>query len=216
MAGLLRGKGALAAMKIGINCDFGFSMQHFRAVKRCKLYARKLGIEIMKYPRLTSLKSVAFFLTLLWFASLPFVSNARADSGPFAGLAGNWSGSGTISLGNGSRESIRCRAQYSVSAEGNDLQQSLRCASDSYRFDLSSNVVAQGGQLSGNWTESSRNMSGLIMGNAKPGQFQVIVTSPSFSANLSLTTRGDRQVVEISAPPGGQFTGVSITLARGK
>jgi hypothetical protein len=199
-------------MKIGINCDFGFSVQHFRLVKRCSFRVRKLGIEIMKYPGLTLLKNTAFFLTLLLFAS----AGAHADSGPFAGLAGSWSGAGTISLGNGTRESIRCRAQYSVSAEGNDLQQSLRCASDSYKFDLSSNVVAQGSQLSGNWTESSRNMSGAIMGTARAGQFQVIVTSPSFSANLSLTTRGDRQAVEISAPPGGQFTGVSITLARGK
>jgi hypothetical protein len=192
-------------MKMGINCDFGFSMQHFRFVKRLKACARKLGIEIMKYL-------LAFSLTFLLFAS----SGVRADSGPFAGLAGSWSGAGTISLGNGTRESIRCRAQYTVTADGNSLQQSLRCASDSYKFDLSSNVSQLAGQLSGTWTETSRNMSGEIMGTAKAGQFQVIVTSPSFSANLSLTTHGDRQAVEISAPPGGQFTGVSITLARGK
>jgi hypothetical protein len=149
-------------------------------------------------------------------ALLLFASSARAESGPFAGLAGHWSGGGTISLGNGSRERIRCRAQYSVSAEGNRLQQSLRCASDSYRFDLSSDVMSQGGQLSGLWNEASRNMGGILFGNARPGQFQVVVTSPSFSANLTLATHGDRQSVEISAPPGGQLTGVFITLARGK
>jgi hypothetical protein len=96
------------------------------------------------------------------------------------------------------------------------MQQSLRCASDSYRFDLSSDVTAQGGQISGSWSESSRNMNGQIAGTARPGQFNVIVTSPSFSANLTMTTRGDRQSVDISAPPGGQLTGVSIVLARGK
>jgi hypothetical protein len=153
----------------------------------------------------------AVSIALLWFAA-----GARAESGPFAGLAGHWSGSGSISLGNGTRERIRCRAQYSVSAEGSRLQQSLRCASDSYRFDLSSDVMSQGGQLSGVWSEASRNMSGLLFGSARPGHFQVVVTSPSFSANLTLTTHADRQSVEISAPPGGQLTGVSIALARGK
>ncbi len=66
------------------------------------------------------------------------------------------------------------------------------------------------------WNESSRNMSGTLSGTARPGQFQVLVTSPSFSANLSLVLHGDRQLVVISAPPGGQLTSVSIALARGK
>lgn len=161
--------------------------------------------------RPAALKCWALFFTLLLIAP-----DARADSGPFAGLAGNWSGAGTITLGSGGRESIRCRAQYSVGGDGNSMQQSLRCASDSYRFDLSSDVMAQGGQISGSWSESSRNMNGQISGSARPGQFNVIVTSPSFSANLTMTTRGDRQSVDISAPPGGQLTGVSIVLARGK
>src|SRR5262245_22442091 len=97
------------------------------------------------------------------------VSVAYADSGPFAGLAGNWSGAGTITLGNGSKERIRCRANYSVGGDGNQLSQSLKCASDSYNFNLSSNVVAAAGQLSGMWNESSRNMSGAIFGTARPG-----------------------------------------------
>jgi hypothetical protein len=169
-----------------------------------------LGLRVSNRSRFQGL-CVAISITQLLFASV-----GHAETGPFAGLAGTWSGSGTISLGNGGRESIRCRAHYSVNVDGNGLQQSLRCASDSYRFDLRSDVTSQGGQLSGMWGESSRNMSGTLSGTARPGQFQVIVTSPSFSANLSLATHGDRQSVEISAPPGGQLTGVSIVLARGK
>ncbi len=145
-----------------------------------------------------------------------FASGARAETGPFTGLAGDWTGGGTISLGNGTKERIRCRAKYSVSAEGNGLQQDLRCASDSYRFDLTSDVTHQGGQVSGMWSEASRNISGTLSGSARAGQFQVVVNSPSFSANLSLTTQGDRQSVVATAPPGGQLVGASITLTRGK
>lgn len=154
---------------------------------------------------------VAIWVTLLLLSSASF-----ADSGPFAGLAGSWAGTGAISLGNGTKERIRCRATYSVNLDGNGLQQNLRCASDSYRFDLNSNVVHQAGELSGMWSETSRNMGGVLHGSARGEQFKVIVSSPSFSANLSLTTHGDRQSVVVTAPPGGQLTGVSISLSRAK
>lgn len=77
-------------------------------------------------------------------------SIAFAQSAPFAGLAGVWSGTGSISLAGGSKERIKCRATYSVGDNGNGLQQTLRCASDSYKFELSSNVKNSGGKISGN------------------------------------------------------------------
>ena len=76
-------------------------------------------------------------------------SPAFAQSAPFAGLAGAWSGSGTISLSDGSRERLRCKVTYRVSAGDNALQQSLRCASDSYKLELGSKVVSEGGRVSG-------------------------------------------------------------------
>jgi len=41
-------------------------------------------------------------------------SASYAQSGPFAGMAGNWSGGGTVTLDDGSTERIRCRASYAV------------------------------------------------------------------------------------------------------
>lgn len=145
------------------------------------------------------------------FSLAPTLVNAQ--SAPFAGLAGVWSGSGSISMTNGSRERIRCRATYAVGENGHALQQTLRCASDSYRFDLSSDVRAAGGAISGTWSEATRGVSGALQGRARAGQFQVVVTSPSFTANLTLTTRGNSQTVRISSE-GTEFSGVSITLAR--
>jgi len=78
-------------------------------------------------------------------AATIFVMSASAgycQGGPFAGLNGSWSGSGTVSLADGSKERIRCRANYTVDATGSGLRQSLRCASDSYKFDLASNVTS--------------------------------------------------------------------------
>ena len=139
-------------------------------------------------------------------------SASHAQSGPFAGMAGNWSGAGTVTLDDGSTERIRCRATYAVGAGGNGLQQTLTCASDSYKFNLATNITAQGPAISGTWTESSRNINGNLEGRAGGGNFQIVATAPGFSANITLTTRGNKQSVVIKAET--QFRGATISLSR--
>ena len=150
------------------------------------------------------------FVTL--FAATMFGSASHAQSGPFAGMAGNWSGGGTVTLDDGSTERIRCRASYAVGANGSGLNQTLVCASDSYKFDLRSNVIAERGLLSGTWSESSRGVNGNLEGRGSNGNFQVVASAPGFTASISLTTRGNRQSVMIRAE--SQFRGASITLSR--
>src|SRR6188768_2279002 len=93
------------------------------------------------------------------------VSAGHAQSGPFAGFDGAWSGTGTVSMSDGSSERIRCRATYKVDGGG----------SDSYKFDLSSNVTSQGNNVSGSWSEASRNVYGNLVGKAGGGQIDVFV-----------------------------------------
>ena len=152
-----------------------------------------------------------FALATLLVASLSG-SASYAQSAPFAGLAGFWSGAGSVTLDDGSTEKIRCRATYAVSGNGAGLNQTLVCASDSYKFDLRTNVVAERGSISGSWTESSRGINGNLAGRAGNGNFQVIATAAGFSANITLTTHGNKQSVVIR--PDSQFKGASITLTR--
>jgi hypothetical protein len=135
-----------------------------------------------------------------------------AQSGPFTGMAGNWSGGGTVTLDDGSTERIRCRASYAVGAGGNGLNQDLLCASDSYKFNLRSNVMAEGGSLSGTWSESSRGINGTLEGRGGNGNFRVLASAAGFNADISLTTRGNRQSVVITGE--GQFRAASISLSR--
>ena len=51
-------------------------------------------------------------------------SASYAQSGPFTGMAGTWSGGGTVTPDDGSTERLRCRATYAVGAGGNGLNQS--------------------------------------------------------------------------------------------
>jgi hypothetical protein len=152
------------------------------------------------------------FAVLTLLAASVSSSASYAQSGPFAGMAGNWSGSGTVTLDDGSAERLRCRATYAVGAGGNGLNQSLTCASDSYKFNLASNVIAQGGVLSGTWSESSRGINGNLEGRASGGSFQVVASAPGFTANLSLTTRGNKQSVVIKSD--SAFRSASISLSR--
>ena len=140
------------------------------------------------------------------------VTASSAQSGPFAGLSGAWSGNGTVALSDGSTERIRCRADYRVDGSGLSLKQNLRCASDSYKFDLSSDVTSQGDRISGNWSEASRNIFGNLQGTAGRGQINVVVEAVGFAANLTLRTNGNRQTVQIRS--NGDIRGVTITMVR--
>jgi hypothetical protein len=140
------------------------------------------------------------------------VSAGHAQSGPFAGFDGAWSGNGTVSLSDGTTERIRCKADYKVNATGLGLKQSLHCASDSYKFDLSSDVTSQGDRISGNWSEASRNIFGNLQGTAGGGRIDVFVEASGFAANLTLQTSGNKQTVLISSK--GEIRGVNITMVK--
>jgi hypothetical protein len=136
-----------------------------------------------------------------------------AEPGPFAGFNGQWIGTGKIKLANGAEERVRCRAVYTEGDGGRALQQSFRCASDSYNFELRSDLESHGNQITGNWNETTRNVGGTVSGRGKSGKIEVRVNNPSFSADLTLVSQGDVQTVTIRSE-GTQFTGASMSLRR--
>jgi hypothetical protein len=150
--------------------------------------------------------------TSILLASLMAAGSAEAAS-PFRALAGSWAGGGTLSMQSGEQERLRCRAAYDVDGSGAQLRLNIRCASDSYNIDLSSEVAYRGGAISGEWTEASHNASGTIEGRASGDRIEAMARGQSFSAGLSLITRGSRQMVSIR-PEGTEITGVHLELSR--
>ncbi|SFJ51716.1 hypothetical protein [Bradyrhizobium sp. Gha] len=153
---------------------------------------------------------------LLMVAAVLFVtavatsSESKAQAGPFASLAGTWSGAGTVTLDDGSTERIRCRAKYAP--VGPTMEMSLTCASDAYKFNLGADVRAEGGAIAGSWSETSRNISGALQGRGAGGNYELVASTAGFNANISLKTSGNKQSVRMRAD--SQFRGADITLSR--
>jgi hypothetical protein len=163
-----------------------------------------------------TLTAVAFTLGLSLMA-LPAQAQQRtaeAATGPFQALAGIWSGTGLITMKDGGHERIRCRGTYAVQSGGNNMQQQLLCASDSYKFETSTNITHSAGQLLGNWSENTRHVGGRVSGHATGNSIQARADGDTFTALLSVTTHGDRQTVSIQSP-GSVLSEVMISLTRG-
>ena len=144
----------------------------------------------------------------------PAESALKAETAhPFAAIAGSWSGGGIIALTNDIKERLRCRANHSFRQSNSSLSISIRCASDNYKFELSSNVVERRGQISGRWKEASYNVSGTINGRVAGNRITATAQGESCTTALTVTTHGNRQTVSI-LPERTYLISVQIALDR--
>jgi hypothetical protein len=192
---------------------FNGSVARIGAVGRTVLSAETLVLEqeatlmIRSSTRRATLGAAALGL----LASLAAPAYA---AGPFASFEGNWTGSGTVSVANGSKERLRCRAHYDVGGDGNSMSQNLTCASDSYKFNIISHVTSDGSSISGDWAETTRNANGHITGKITPTQISAYVSGLGFTARIGIAARGGRQSVTLD-PTGTDIRNVSVTMAKG-
>ena len=161
-------------------------------------------------PARAGILGAALFAALAVFAFGPALA-----AGPFAGMQGTWAGGGTISNKDGTKERMSCQVQYTTADDGNNLQQTLRCSSASYQFHVNAYVKSNGGSLSGNWSETTRNVSGPISGSVSGNRINIHVgTGSAFSATMTMVTNGGRQSVTI-VPKGTDITQISVSVGKG-
>lgn len=141
---------------------------------------------------------------------------AAAASGPFADFTGSWSGGGTLRPSNGAAERIRCNATYRpLGSSQREVELQLRCASDSYNFDLIGQFSADSdNQVTGRWTERTRSTGGTAIGNTNGDRLQLHIESAGFAAEVVMVTRNRQQSVVIDSHGGGEVVKASITLSR--
>lgn len=161
----------------------------------------------------TDFALAAIFVLALWLSASG--SGHAQHAGPFGRLAGQWAGGGKIEMSDGTHERLRCRATYDVLSPQN-AQLSIRCASDSYKFNITSSVTIASSAVTGTWAESAHNVAGELSGKASGERIHVVAKSLSFNATMSLVTRGNHQSVVIkSQDPQSSIKGVTLSLRRG-
>jgi hypothetical protein len=139
---------------------------------------------------------------------------AHAQVSPLLLLSGSWAGAGTVAMASGTKERIRCRSTYQVDGAGSNVVLDLRCASDSYKFELKSNITYSDGELRGTWDEITRSVGGQVTGRAAGGQIQATALGQTFTAILAMNTKGNSQSISIRSP-GSELSEAVISLTRG-
>ena len=135
-------------------------------------------------------------------------------SAPFKGLPGRWVGEGRIGVKDSKPESVKCRATYFVNDKGDELRQNIRCASAGGKVEVKSNVVANGGKLTGTWNELVYNLGGEMTGEVTERGFRIVVRGGDMRANMDVIVIDDRQIVEIQFF-NSSIRGLTLILKKG-
>lgn len=149
-------------------------------------------------------------LAALWMMA---EAGATAMAGPFSGMAGSWSGGGKLTTTDGNSERLRCRANNSVGSSGNTINISIRCASDSYKIDLSGYAANSNGRISGQWSEPNYNSAGTLSGRAGHNSINAMAIGNTISARLSMRGTGNHMSVTIQ-PEGTGVRHVSLSFRK--
>ncbi len=145
---------------------------------------------------------------------LPVSASAQQlAGGAFSQFAGNWSGEGTVKTTAG-HERIRCKVHYDVAPGGASLDQTLKCASASYKLEVRSTVAAKGTHLAGKWNEITRDTIGNISGTITSTGIQAKIDGIGFTADLVMSIQANSQSITIDPTGATDISQVAITLTR--
>lgn len=145
------------------------------------------------------------------FVALSGVADAAGE--PFEGLDGIWGGSGTVTYASGTKERLRCRVQYVIGGNKQSVTQALRCASDSYNFQINAIYVHNNGKISGTWDERYLEVSGSLTGTLSGGVISGNLHGPGFLADYEVNTNGNAQTVRIAAE-GQEIREVAVEVRK--
>jgi hypothetical protein len=169
---------------------------------------------------MTSRSIVSFVLSVTATFLLAFGSAGAEPAVPQAPttaldqLVGRWTGEGRLGFSEGKFENVKCRVTYLRTETAGQLKQNIRCASASGNIEVLSELLQNGAQLTGKWTETVRNMNGELTGEVTPSGFRVEIKGADLQANMDIMARGTRQLVEIQFH-GSTLVGLSLMLVKG-
>ena len=156
-------------------------------------------------------------LPLLVVASQALSSWAPASAeepSPFAKVVGRWLGEGRLGIRDGPTEHVKCRVTYVVLEQGQQVRQTIRCATESGNVEVQSTVTHASGTLTGTWKELSRDWSGELTGSVTANGFKVAVKGTELNANMDIIVKDTRQIIEIQFI-NSSLIGLTLILTKG-
>jgi hypothetical protein len=134
-------------------------------------------------------KAAALFLvTALALAGLPHGAKAETAKKPaVAGLAGSWSGGGSVSFASGAKEQARCRARY-LPAGKNSYTVNATCATASGKAAQTATVRQVGENVyAGSFYNTDYAISGTVHIVVRGSSQTIRLVSDSASAVITLS-----------------------------
>ena len=131
-------------------------------------------------------------------------------SDPIAGLAGRWSGAGTVQWKNGREEPYKCTVTYFLGENATRVKQTLRCHSvDENRLEIATLMQVKGGEITGTWEEVLSSMKGTVKGRVTQSGYEAFAQNQFFNAAFEIemanaceqqvTIRPSREIALIKA-----------------
>jgi hypothetical protein len=136
------------------------------------------------------------------------------DASPFVKLSGRWLGEGRFGTKDGKTENVKCRVTYVVSDQGQQVRQTIRCATEGTSVEVQSFVSHASGTLKGTWKELSRDMSGELSGSVTPTGFKVAIKGSELNANMDIIVKDNKQIIEIQFIS-SSLVGLTLILTKG-
>ena len=170
-----------------------------------------------RHTRRSCRHAVILGCTIAFLSGGALITSAAADSGPFSGFPGHWTGTGVLHVKADNKlvtERVRCKATYRLSGS-HDVGLTLGCKSDNYKFKLTGDFEADNrDRVTGRWSEESHNIGGTAIGSARGNRLQLHAEGSAFSAELSMVTHSHRQSVSLNSRGAGKRMTASIMLER--
>ena len=153
-------------------------------------------------------------LVVMGQASTGGLPASAEEPSPFAKVMGRWLGEGRLGIRDGITEHVKCRVTYVVSEQGEQVRQTIRCATDSSSVEVQSTVAHASGKLTGTWKELSRDWSGELTGSVTANGFKVSVKGTELNANMDIIVKDARQIIEIQFID-STLIGLTLILTKG-
>ena len=133
----------------------------------------------------------------------------------FSGLAGRWSGQGTVKPATGPAERFNCVVTYIPQGSSTRLRQNLRCNSANYRLDAATHLELRGGKVVGRWQDNIyTGLNGTVSGTVKDGGFDIVLSGKFFTAKMTVVGSGCQQSVRVTPARADYIREVSASLRK--